>query len=533
MNLKIKAVIFDCDGTLVDSEELHYLAWRAAFERYGHLLEKAYYIQHFAGAGEAAVVKAAVQLLGHDCSQEIIEEKNRSFEAYQGAGLNGIDSTIDFATRLYEQKERLGLKLAVASGARKIDILRCLEQLKIEHYFDLILSGHDDVAEFQDPEGTNKPKPYVYLKTAKLLGLQPEECIAIEDSRTGVSAAVSAGCFTIAVPNPFTIQNDLSHAHLKISSFANWSVEDFLTKLTPAILPGIYPAVLTPLRSDFSCDHETLARHCFSLVQKGCRGVTLFGTTGEGPSFSLLERLEALDALIAAGFDPKRIILGNGSSNVEDTAALGRALVRHGCMALLASPPSFYKNIQDVGVLAYYRQLIERVAHQDLRLLLYHIPQYSGVPISLNVVKALSKEFPSIVVGIKESEGNLALTQAILQECPAFQVFVGNEKQIIESVHRGGSGSICGLANLYPEWICSLYLEGKRGLLPNPPRLDALFQALQGLPFSAAAKAVMAQREGDHWLSVRPPLLPLDEKQRMALLAALEECGLEKTNACC
>jgi len=75
-------------------------------------------------------------------------------------------------------------------------------------------------------------KPYIYLKAAKLLCLHPEQCVAIEDSRTGVSSAVSAGCITIAIPNAYTAQQDLSHAHMKVISFVNITPTDFLQTVT-------------------------------------------------------------------------------------------------------------------------------------------------------------------------------------------------------------------------------------------------------------------------------------------------------------
>lgn len=82
---------------------------------------------------------------------------------------------------------------------------------------------------------------------------------------------------------------------------------------------GVYVAVLTPMYSDFSCDHKKLASHCFELIKQGCTGVALFGTTGEGPSFSLAERIEVLQTLIGEGLDPEKIILANGSSGIRDT----------------------------------------------------------------------------------------------------------------------------------------------------------------------------------------------------------------------
>jgi len=220
----IQAVIFDCDGTLVDSEQAHFLSWQVAIQNRGQTLDKQTYIRHFVGLGDFAILKS----LGFSDLDALLHEKNEAFSRHHDdAHIVPIGPTVDFARKLFEQKEHYRLKLAVASGARKEDILRSLKSLGIEHYFEAILSGRDDLSEYLDPEGTNKPKPYVYQKAAKLLGLKPEECLAIEDSSAGVTAATSAGCFTIAIPNHYTAEQDLSHAHMKLKSLEGFSVEHF------------------------------------------------------------------------------------------------------------------------------------------------------------------------------------------------------------------------------------------------------------------------------------------------------------------
>lgn len=282
---------------------------------------------------------------------------------------------------------------------------------------------------------------------------------------------------------------------------------------------GIYAAALTPLNTDLSCNSKLLAAHSFDLIERGCKGVVLFGTTGEGPSFSVNERLEVLESVIAAGLDPKKVILGNGSSGISDTVELSRAALKHGCAAMLIAPSSFFKNIKDEGVIAFYREIIQRVANPELRIILYHIPQNSGVPITLRVIEELRKEFPDIVVGIKESEGNIDFSKAVIDAFPGFKVYVGNERHIIEVTRYGGSGSICGIANLYPELICSLFeQEGT-----NPAELEAVFTALKGYVFIPAAKALMEARNGSNWRWVRPTLIPLDLVQSKAFVTSLQE----------
>lgn len=188
--------------------------------------------------------------------------------------------------------------------------------------------------------------------------------------------------------------------------------------------------------------------------------------------------------------------------------------------ALLIAPPSFF-NVTEEGVTAFYREIIQRIDHPHLPILLYHIPQFSGVPITLKIIETLRSEFPDTVIGIKESEGNLPFTKAILEKFPGFEVFVGNEKQMPESVYYGGSGAICGIANLYPEELCHLYAQGKLTPLASSKQIDAICTALKECHFIPAFKAVLERKRGDIWHAVRPPLLPLSLKQKEKFLSQI------------
>jgi len=223
----VKAVIFDCDGTLVNSEHTYFLAFQKVFRKRGWELTLEEYnacIGNPCGVDHEFIS----QRIEGGNVEEILCEAIRYYRDLQVMGIAPIEPTVDFLHALAREKERLDLKLGLASAAGKYDILANLKVLGVEHFFDVILSGEDDLADYNDPEGVNKPKPYIYLHAAKELNLEPAECVAIEDSYSGVTAAVKAGCFTIAVPNHQTQKHDLSHAHLKIETFANVSVEEFL-----------------------------------------------------------------------------------------------------------------------------------------------------------------------------------------------------------------------------------------------------------------------------------------------------------------
>lgn len=224
-----KAIIFDCDGTLVDSEEAHYLGWQHAMKRYGIELSMED-LPYYVGRSTETNAYALAQLVGKDCAHELIVEKSTYYRKLQLAGLPPIRETINFVHKLARERKNLDLKLAVASAANRQEIFANLQGVGIDHLFDIVLSGVEDLEEYHDSEGTNKPKPYIYLHTAKMLGVKPSECIVIEDSNTGVTAGVKAGCLTIAVPNSFSKTQDLSHAHHCIDSFSGLEVTDFFKK---------------------------------------------------------------------------------------------------------------------------------------------------------------------------------------------------------------------------------------------------------------------------------------------------------------
>src|SRR5205807_1909160 len=104
---------------------------------------------------------------------------------------------------------------------------------------------------------------------------------------------------------------------------------------------GILAASLTPLRPDLSIDRAALVRHCRWLLEHGCHGIALFGTTGEGPSFSLAERKDGLETLLAAGVPPSALMVGTGCAALPETVELTAHAVALGCPGVLTLPP-FY-----------------------------------------------------------------------------------------------------------------------------------------------------------------------------------------------
>src|SRR5207248_1801355 len=131
-----------------------------------------------------------------------------------------------------------------------------------------------------------------------------------------------------------------------------------------------------------------------------------------------------------------------------DAVALSAAAARANTAAVLMLPPFYYKPASDDGLFAFYSELIERVSSGNLRICLYHIPQMSGVPITLALIERLIKRYPATVIGIKDSGGDFAHTKAMLDRFKGFRVFCGSERFLTDTLGHGGAGCISATANL-------------------------------------------------------------------------------------
>src|SRR5258705_3788967 len=153
---------------------------------------------------------------------------------------------------------------------------------------------------------------------------------------------------------------------------------------------GLWCAMLTPLDHSGGVDHGLLVAQARSLLAKGVDGVAPFGTTGEGQSLSMAERLAGVEALLTAGIPPERVVAATGCAALPETIALTRHGARAGCAACLVLPPFFWKDATDDGLFAWYAKVIDAVGDPRLRIFLYHIPQVSGTPLSVDLIARLA-----------------------------------------------------------------------------------------------------------------------------------------------
>jgi len=291
---------------------------------------------------------------------------------------------------------------------------------------------------------------------------------------------------------------------------------------------GVWCAVLTPFDSAGLPDSARLARHVRRILAAGVDGIALFGTTGEGQSLSLKERREGLDALLAAGIAPSRIVAATGCASLPETIALTRHAVQANCAGALVLPPFFFKAVADEGVFASYARVIDGVGDARLPLYLYHIPQISGVAISSSVIERLAIDYPEVLAGVKDSEGNLDHTRRLLSRFGNLAIFVGVEPHLPAALAAGGAGTICGIANFFPRLLRRLYDNALTADHHDDlKRVENFIAALEHYPLFAAFKALQAElADDDGWAALRPPLVALDSEARRAWLADVAASGV-------
>ena len=291
---------------------------------------------------------------------------------------------------------------------------------------------------------------------------------------------------------------------------------------------GVFAAALTPLTAELAPDLGRLAGHCRWLLDHGCDGLAVLGTTGEANSFSVEERLRILDGLAEAGIPGPALIPGTGCCAVADTVRLSRRAVELGAAGVLVLPPFYYKNVSDDGLFAAYSQIIEGVGDARLKVYLYHFPQMSAAPISYGLIERLLHRYPGTVAGMKDSSGDLDNMCGAARAFPGFAVLSGSDELMLPLLQAGGAGCITAVSNVASALAAKVYAGWKEGgeVEADNALLVAVRQAIVRYPLSAALKEIMARLTGDvDWRRVRPPLVRMEDADADALMGALNDAG--------
>jgi 4-hydroxy-tetrahydrodipicolinate synthase len=285
-------------------------------------------------------------------------------------------------------------------------------------------------------------------------------------------------------------------------------------------LSGVIAAVATPITEAGAPDLKRAVKLARYLLDNGCDGLNVLGTTGEATSFSREERMAVMNAYKAEGMPLQRLMVGTGAAAVSDAIALTRHAAELGFAGALVLPPFYYKGVPDDGLAAYIGALVQATAAKPVPIYLYHFPAMSGLPWHVALIKRLLDAHPKRIVGLKDSSGDMPFARAAVAISKDFAVFPSTEACLIEA--RGGAfaGCISATANCNPDLCARAWRSGDAAALDQAVAIRKLFD---GKPLVSGVKALLAHIHGDAALArVKPPLAPFSAADRAAVIAGYD-----------
>lgn len=196
-----KAIVYDVDGVLVDTEGLQYQVWLEVLRPFGKTIPKSEYIRNFAGKAREETASVLVKDELNISSEELAQRcHHTAAEFYSKITLEPMPHVLESIEFFRKRK----IALAVASSPRREEVEAKLKSAGLLDKFSVIATGNDVQRQ--------KPHPDIYLFTARMLGCNPNECVAIEDTSSGVAAVKSAGMLCVAIPNKYSRNQDFSNA---------------------------------------------------------------------------------------------------------------------------------------------------------------------------------------------------------------------------------------------------------------------------------------------------------------------------------
>lgn len=282
-------------------------------------------------------------------------------------------------------------------------------------------------------------------------------------------------------------------------------------------LSGVIAAVATPIAENGAPDLKRAVNLARYLLDNGCDGLNVLGTTGEATSFSRDERMAVMDAYKSDGLPLHRLMVGTGAAAVSDAVALTRHAAELGFGGALVLPPFYYKGVPDDGLVAYIGALVQATAQTPIPIYLYHFPAMSGLPWHVALIKRLLESFPARIVGLKDSSGDMAYARSAAAISKDFAVFPSTEAALIEARAGAFAGCISATANLNPDLCARAWREGDAAALDAAVAIRKLFD---GRPLVSGVKALLSHIHGDPALArVKPPLAAFSAADRAAVFA--------------
>ena len=268
------------------------------------------------------------------------------------------------------------------------------------------------------------------------------------------------------------------------------------------ILFGLSVAIATPFDKKNKIELSEFRNHISYLLKYNIKSFTFFGTTGEGPSISLKEKIKSLEYLLSHELKTKKTYVSIIQSSYKTAKFEIENYNKLGIKNFLVSPPFFFKELHKDALESWFTNLFNSISNQN-SILLYNIPQITKIRIDAKLIRRLQDKFSeNFVIGVKDSSGDIEQTNKFLKH-NSIVTTVGDERLIAKVLKLGGDGSICGLSNIYPKEILDI-IKNKQ----ENPSIDKIVNKILNFPVVPAIKTLLYLKTNNKiWLNVRPPLI--------------------------
>jgi len=279
-------------------------------------------------------------------------------------------------------------------------------------------------------------------------------------------------------------------------------------------ISGIFAATMSVLNLDLSLNVEKTIEHAEKLIDQGCHGTAIFGSTGQSQLIPISEKIKLLNKLSSSKYKDKHLI-GTGLNSLGETINLMKIACSLNFKKFLIMPPAYYK-YGDSEVIEFYTRIIKSIP--ECKIILYNFEKLSGYKFSTDCVKELVKKFPNQIVGVKDSSYNLFENLKLKN----FSIFPGSELKLLEGLQLGCSGIITATCNVTAEISRKVYDDFHSGneQLFNQKLCDVR-SAFDKYNLISGLHSYFSQ-ENEIYKNVLPPLSLLNKTDENNLLNTLK-----------
>ena len=282
-----------------------------------------------------------------------------------------------------------------------------------------------------------------------------------------------------------------------------------------SIKKGIYAAAMTVINKDLSVNIDETIRHSEELIQQGCHGSVIGGSTGMMQYISSNEKRKLIDKMSISKFKDN-FVFGTGTNSLNENIQLMKQCVDNGIQRFLIMPPAYYK-YSDNGVYAFYEKIVQQVP--ESKIILYNFEKLSSFLFSPELVIKLAKDFPNSILALKDSSYNLFQTLKI----PNFLIFPGSETKLLKGLELGCDGIISAICNVTAPLARKVYddFQNKKKQTFNE-RLCAIRKVFDKNNLISGLHSFMSI-ENEKYQTVLPPLSLLSKEQKKQMIKELKD----------